>query len=110
MKADTDFDGIVWLERILHGTYTGVDCGTMLRARDALLLMVGRRLTSYRRRPDTMSVLNQPEWPVASLFLERFLLMLKSDRGLGGSVTAMRQVGHLTSRPSDSSWSYLLLA
>ncbi len=41
---------------------------------------------------DTVSVLNRPEWPVAGLFLERFLLMLKSERGLESSATAMRQV------------------
>ena len=41
---------------------------------------------------DTVNVLNRPEWPVAGLFLERFLLMLKSERGLESSATAMRQV------------------
>ena len=42
---------------------------------------------------DTVSVLNWPEWPVAGLVLERFLLMLKSERGLESSATATRQVG-----------------
>ncbi len=49
-------------------------------------------LTSRVMPADTVSMLNRPEWPVAGLFLERFLLMLKSERGLGSSATAMRQV------------------
>ena len=41
---------------------------------------------------DVLAVLSQPEWPVAALVLERFLVHLNSEAGLKSSIGAIRQV------------------
>ena len=104
VKADTDFDGKVWVERILHGQWPSLPCLPVTPAYSSIsasvLLLEKFTFTGlglcfdprFVLHADTLSVLNQPEWPVAGLFLERFLLLLKSDRGLDSSTTAVRQV------------------
>lgn len=39
-----------------------------------------------------LAVLSQPEWPVAALVLERFLVHLNSEAGLKSTSSAVRQL------------------